>query len=388
MRGKGRPPDKESRKFMRELRNPKVLRALLADIRRKTPSSPSPLRIMEVCGTHTMAIHRFGLKAPLEEAGIRMISGPGCPVCITPNAVHDAAIGLVTREENMILATFGDMTRVPARRGSLQTAVPARNSRIQIVYSPDQALEAARKEPRKEVVFFGAGFETTTPAIALTVKKAHEENIRNYSVLAALWLIPPAIRAILEAGEIALSGFLYPGHVSAIIGLDPYRFVPAEYGLPGAVAGFEPADILLGIRSVLEQLAGGTPGVSLEYSRAVASEGNAAARNLMREILEPKDAVWRGLGLIRGSALQIKKKYAAFDAETKHGLKIRGKDADVPGCRCGEVLRGLITPEDCRLFGRKCRPESPIGPCMVSMEGACLVHHKYAPKKGLANEKN
>ncbi len=367
---------------MKELRDKKITRALLQEIEAKVRSESQPVRIMEVCGTHTMTVHRYGLKTLLEEAGVEMVSGPGCPVCITPNEIHEACLGLLTEKENIILASFGDMTRVPTRKGSLQTAVPAPRSLLRIVYSPGESLAMARTHPDKEVIFFGAGFETTIPSIALTVKKAQEENLENYSVLSALWLIPPALRAILQAGETVVSGFLYPGHVSAIIGVRPYRFIADEFGIPGAVAGFEPNDILLGISAILDQVKKGKPGVYLEYGRAVSPEGNPLARAVMEEMLEPKDAFWRGLGRIPESGLKLRKPFAAYDAQAKHKLRINEGSGDLPGCRCGEILRGLIAPPQCPLYQKKCTPDSPFGPCMVSFEGACYIYYKFGRNGG------
>ncbi len=363
---------------MSALRDKRTIDRRLDEVRELAAALPSPVRIMEVCGTHTMALHRSGLKRRLDQAGVEMVSGPGCPVCITPDSIHEAAIDLVTGRENFILATFGDMTRVPTRKGSLRDAVPAPGSLVRIVYSPEDALEAARKEPGKEVVFFGAGFETTIPGIAYTARRALAEKVRNYSVLTALWLIPPAIRAILEAGECAITGFLYPGHVSAIIGESPYAFVAGEFGIPGAIAGFEPLEILAGILSIMDQVRSGRPGVANEYRQVVRPEGNPVARALMEETLEPKDAVWRGLGRIPKSGLRLRPRYADFDAGTKYGLDMDRVSREAPGCRCGEVLRGVIRPPECRLFGKRCTPDSPLGPCMVSYEGACLITHRYA----------
>jgi len=362
---------------MKELRAKEVILSLISSIEKKTAVLPKPIKIMEVCGTHTMTLHRFGLKEMLSGAGIEMLSGPGCPVCITPNSYHEAAIDLITRRQHLILTTFGDMTRVPTSKGSLQNAVPAPESLIKIVYSPFESIEVARQNPDKEVVFFGVGFETTIPAIALAVKTAFRERLRNYSVLSALWIIPPPLRAILDSPEVGIQGFLYPGHVSAIIGLRPYRFVAEEYGIPGSVAGFEPGDMLLGVSAVLDQIRNERPSVSNEYARVVRPDGNPQARDIMEEMLEPKDAVWRGLGLIPKSGLKIKAKYRSIDAEHKHKLSLIHKDSDTEGCRCGEVLRGKIAPPECGLFARRCKPDSPYGPCMVSFEGACLAYHKY-----------
>jgi len=362
---------------MKELRDKSITFALLREIEKKARSLSRLVRIMEVCGTHTMTIHRYGLKTLLEEAGVEMISGPGCPVCITPNEIHEACLDLVTAKENIILASFGDMTRVPTRKGSLQTVVPAPKSLVKIVYSPQESLALAKANPDKEVIFFGVGFETTIPSIALTVRKAHEQGLQNFSVLSALWLIPPALRAILEAGETEISGFLYPGHVSAIIGVKPYQFVADEFCVPGAIAGFEPNDILLGLSAILSQVEEGRPRVHLEYSRAVNPSGNPLARAIMEEMLEPKDAYWRGLGQIPQSGLELKKAYAVYDAKTRHKLRIKEGSGDLPGCRCGEILRGLVAPPQCPLYLKKCSPDSPFGPCMVSFEGACYVYYKY-----------
>ena len=355
----------------------RVTTGLLQEIAGLAGGMTDPVRLMEVCGTHTMAIHRHGLKDLLLDAGVDMISGPGCPVCITPDGFHEAAIRLVTEREGFILATFGDMTRIPTRLGSLQTTVPARGSSVKTVYSPAEALDLSRRHPDKDVVFFGAGFETTIPAITLTALQALKENRNRFSVLTAFWTIPAPLRAILTAGEIKISGFLYPGHVSAIIGLEPYAFVAREFGLPGAITGFEPADILLGIRAVLEQIRDGRPGVVNAYPRVVRTDGNPAARALLEEELEPVDALWRGLGRIPGSGLRFRSRNARADAAAIYGLHPADDASDAPGCRCGEVLRGVLDPPRCALFGRTCTPDNPRGPCMVSLEGSCLVHYKY-----------
>ncbi len=368
---------------MNELREKKVIQGLIRDIQKKAAPLAPPVRIMEVCGTHTMALYRYGLGPQLASAGVEMVSGPGCPVCITPDEIHEAAISLVTGRPNLVLATFGDMTRVPTTRGSLRSAVPAPGSAVKVVYSPAEAVAAAAAQPAKEVVFFGAGFETTIPSIAHSVRQARRLKLRNFSLLPAMRVIPPPLRALLEAGETVIQGFLYPGHVSAVIGVAPYAFIPREYGVPGAVAGFEPADILLGVRSLLDQLRARRPEVALVYTRAVRPEGNPTARALMKEVLEPADALWRGLGPLPLSGLVLRKAYAAHDAQQKFGLKLSGREAPRSACRCGDVLRGVISPRSCPLFGRRCTPDRPLGPCMVSFEGACLIHFKYGPVKGV-----
>ncbi len=362
---------------MDELKNKQVIQGLLRRVRELSSSLATPIKIMEVCGTHTMALHRYGLKKLLREAGIDMLTGPGCPVCITPNEIHDAAIELVTQNHGFVLATFGDMTRVPTAQGSLQTVVPAEGSRVKVVYSPLEALDMARKDRDREIVFFGVGFETTIPAIALTVKAAAAEKIKNFSVLTAFWLVPPPLNALLQADDVRVQGFLYPGHVSVIIGEEPYRFIADQFKMPGAIAGFEPGDILLAIVSILKQKIAGKPVVANEYARVVRPEGNPAALSVLKDMLEVKDSHWRGLGVIPQSGLQFKPEYLDYDAEKKYQLTINPGSGDLPGCRCGEILQGKLEPPECPLFGTSCRPDSPYGPCMVSYEGACLAHYKY-----------
>jgi hydrogenase expression/formation protein HypD len=362
---------------MDELKNKQVILGLLHRIRELSSSLATPIKLMEVCGTHTMALHRYGLKKLLREAGIDMLTGPGCPVCITPNEIHEAAIELVTQRQGFVLATFGDMTRVPTAQGSLQTIVPAEGSQVKVVYSPLEALDMARKDRNREVVFFGVGFETTIPAIALTIKAAAAEKIKNFSVLTAFWLVPPPLKALLQAEDVRVQGFLYPGHVSAIIGEEPYRFIADQFNVPGAIAGFEPGDILLAIVSILKQKIAGKPAVTNEYARVVRPEGNPAALSVLQDMLEVKDSHWRGLGVIPKSGLQLKPEYREYDAEKKYRLTIHPGSTDLPGCRCGEILQGKLEPPECPLFGTSCRPDSPYGPCMVSYEGACLAHYKY-----------
>ncbi|MCP2619942.1 hydrogenase formation protein HypD [Candidatus Aminicenantes bacterium AC-334-K16] len=375
---------------MNELRNREVIHSLLKIIAQKTASLPSlPVRLMEVCGTHTMSIHRHGLRPLLLEAGIEMLSGPGCPVCITPDAYHEVAIQLISTTPRVILATFGDMTRVPTRLGSLQTVVPASGSQVKIVYSPAEAIALAKANPDKEIIFFGVGFETTIPGITLAVRQAWQEKISNFSLLSALWIIPPPLRAIVASRDVNLHGFLYPGHVSAIIGVEPYRFMAEEYGLPGAITGFEPADILLSISSILDLIKEGQADVLNEYRRVVPPKGNPRALKIMAEMLEKKDAFWRGLGYIPQSGLKLKKKYQELDAEVKFSLKISPEETHPTGCRCGDVLKGKIIPPECPLFGKSCMPASPRGPCMVSFEGACLAFYKYdyRPQKEISRKK-
>jgi hydrogenase expression/formation protein HypD len=362
---------------MRELRNKNVIRGLLSDIEERASSLPRTIKIMEVCGTHTMVIHRYGLKKMLHRAGITMLSGPGCPVCITPNEIHEAAIDLITENEDFILTTFGDMTRVPTSKGSIQTTVPKKGSQVKIVYSPFESLSIAKKNPKKDVVFFGVGFETTIPSIAVTVKYAVQNHLENFSLLSALWLIPPPLKTIMESKDNRIQGFLYPGHVSAIIGEKPFQFIPEQYSIPGAITGFEPGDILISLLSIQNQIINSNPKVDNTYTRVVRPNGNPSAVAIMEEIFQKKDSHWRGLGRIPGSGLKLKLEYKDFDSEHKYAMKIKPHGHDLPGCRCGDVLQGKISPSDCPLFSKICTPDSPQGPCMVSYEGACLASFKY-----------
>jgi len=362
---------------MKELRSKDVIQGILEDIKKKSHFLSSPLKIMEVCGTHTMVIHRYGLKKMLSQAGIQMLSGPGCPVCITPNEIHEAAIDLVTENENFILTTFGDMTRVPTTKGSIQNTVPKKGSRVKIVYSPFESLNTAKNNPDKDVVFFGVGFETTIPAIAVTLKYAVQNKLKNFSLLSALWLIPPPLKEIVESKDNQIQGFLYPGHVSAIIGVHPYSFIPEKYAIPGSITGFEPGDILMSISSIQEQIINSYPKVDNTYTRVVKPDGNPSAVKAMNEMFEKKDSHWRGLGLIPRSGLTLKQEYKPYDSELKYELNIKAKSHDLTGCRCGDVLQGKIAPPECPLYSRECTPNSPQGPCMVSYEGACLAYFKY-----------
>ena len=375
------PPSSANRSPFSDWRTRKTTNRLLQAIEAETRHLSASLKLMEVCGTHTMTLHRSGLKPLLREAGIEMISGPGCPVCITPDYYHEAMIDLLSSRDNILACTFGDMTRVPTRKGSLQTIVPKQGSQIKIVYSPEEAMEEARNHAVKEVILFGAGLETSIPAITVTIKKACQERLKNYSLMAAFWLIPPALKAIVESRELAINGFIYPGHVSAIIGEKPYAFIAEEYHLPGAIAGFEPADVLLGVLSVVKQIRSGQPRVANEYQRVVQPEGNVQALALMDKYLTKEAAIWRGLGVIPDSGLRLKPEYSDFDATKRFSLQLQPHRVKKTACRCGEVLKGLVGPAGCPLFGRNCRPDSPQGPCMVSYEGACLIEYKFSGAK-------
>jgi len=330
--------------------------------------------IMEVCGTHTVSIHRAGLKGLLP-AKLRLVSGPGCPVCVTPQTYVDALIGLAQRP-GVRVATYGDMIRVPGRETTLER-VTGRGARVSIVYSVMDALELARRGPDEQIVFAGVGFETTTPATAVALKTARAEGLANFSVLSAHKLIIPAMRALLASGEVRIDGFLCPGHVSVVIGADAYKEIAEQFSRPCVVAGFEPMEILLGIEMIVAQLAAKRAEAGNAYTKVVSSQGNRAAWAMIEEVFEVADTPWRGLGTIPGSGLAIRGGLAEFDAARRFGLEISDRE-DAHGCRCGDVIRGAIEPPDCPLFARVCTPRDPVGPCMVSREGSCRAHYKYS----------
>lgn len=331
------------------------------------------LNIMEVCGTHTMSIFRHGIRELLPES-VNLISGPGCPVCVTPVSFMDLAV-LLAREKDVIIATFGDLLRVPGSLTSLAEE-KADGADIRIVYSPLDALKTARGNPEKRVVFLSVGFETTTPVIALAVLKAYEENLPNFSILAANKTMPEALKILAADSGSRIDGFLYPGHVSAVTGTQFYRELAEAYRVPGVVAGFEPLDILHGIYTLTRLCSEDGNSVVNEYSRVVREQGNPIALEKMKEVFEPCSAIWRGLGKIEGSGLGVREKYGRFDARRVFGLvETAGKEPK--GCICGEVLKGKATPDKCGLFGKTCTPESPAGACMVSSEGTCAAYFRY-----------
>lgn len=342
-----------------------------------------PLVFMEVCGTHTMAIHRNGIKEMIP-GGIRLISGPGCPVCVTPNREIDQAIAFA-RLKGVCVATFGDMIKVPGSSSSLERE-KEEGWDIRVVYSPLDALRLAEENPHKKIVFLGIGFETTAPAVAASIKDAKEKNVKNYFVMSMHKLIPPAIKAIIDANEVKINGFLLPGHVSTIIGSKSYEFIPKDYGISCAVAGFEPLDILQAIFTLLQEIRYKSPRVENCYSRSVKENGNPKAKELMEEVFEVCDAEWRGLGFIPKSGLKIREEYTSVDALKNIETKIE-ETKDHPGCICGSILRGVNTPLDCDLFGKFCTPQTPVGPCMVSSEGTCAAYYKYGHLRiKIANE--
>ena len=330
------------------------------------------VRIMEVCGTHTMEIGRQGIRQLLPE-NIELISGPGCPVCVTPAPYFDALAGLAL-EKNVRVVTFGDLFRVPGNRTSFAQA-KAQGAAIDIVTSPLAAVAIAHQDPGRETIFAAVGFETTAPSTAAAVREAASQKCAHLSFLVAHRLVPPALEALLSDPDLRISAFLLPGHVSAIIGEAAYGAL-VERGIPGAIAGFEPLDILAGILSILDMLADNNPSVKNVYPRVVRKEGNIAAQKLMYETYESCDAAWRGIGTLPASGLKLLPRYADFDAALKYGLSIDAGET-VKGCSCGEVLKGLRRPDKCPLFGKSCTPDHPVGPCMVSSEGSCAAYLKY-----------
>jgi len=330
---------------------------------------------MEVCGTHTMAIARSGIRSLLPES-LELISGPGCPVCVTEASYLDGALLLAGRADSPIIATYGDMVRVPGSSGSLAEA-RARGARVEVVYSSQKAVELAEANPDRQVVFLAVGFETTAPGTALALRRARDEKLANFSVLVAHKLIPPAMRALLEAGDDRIDGFLCPGHVSVIIGYEAYAELARNYRRPCVVAGFDPLQILSGVEAILEQLAEGKAEAASVYPSA-GRRGNPEALKLLEEVFVPCESAWRGIGTIPGSGLALGELWREFDAEKRFGLpKIESHDP--PLCRCGEVIRGRCQPWECGLFGKRCTPRDPVGPCMVSSEGACAAAYKYGP---------
>jgi hydrogenase expression/formation protein HypD len=330
-------------------------------------------RLMEVCGTHTVSIFRSGIRSVLP-ATISLLSGPGCPVCVTDQAEIDAFIELA-RIDDVIVTTFGDLMRVPGTQSSLQKESAAGRD-IRMVYSTFDALEIARKNPAKQVVFLGVGFETTAPTIAAAILSAAQTNVANFSVISAHKLVPPALEALMAASDVQIDGFILPGHVSVIIGLDAYQPFFDRHQIPCVVAGFEPTDILQAIFMLVEMLESKSPGLDNAYQRAVTAEGNAKAQQILAEIFEPADTCWRGIGMIPQSGLKIRSTYAAHDAAKLFDVQV--PDAKTPkGCACGEILTGTKTPPECTLYKKACTPMDPVGPCMVSTEGTCAAYYKY-----------
>ncbi|MDF1535071.1 MAG: hydrogenase formation protein HypD [bacterium] len=365
-------------KYLDEYRDPRVAKALLEKIHGSAGRIDREIRIMEICGSHTVSIFRAGIKSLLPE-NVRLVSGPGCPVCVTAMSDMDRMIALASPPDgtDTLVATFGDMIRVPGTKTSLEAEM-ASGADVRIATSPLDAVMWARKHFEKSVVFLGVGFETTSPTIAATVLKARKSGLKNLFVYPAFKLLPPALVALLETPDIAIDGFLCPGHVSVMLGADAYRPVAARYEKPCVIAGFEPIDILLGISNICDQLAENKHEVANAYGRAVSNGGNVKAMGILDQVFEPVDAPWRGLGTIPASGLGFREEFAAYDAIRRFGLDSVEAGSEPKGCACGEVLRGLMDPPRCPLFGKACTPDSPVGSCMVSSEGSCAAWYKYS----------
>jgi hydrogenase expression/formation protein HypD len=333
-----------------------------------------PVKLMEVCGTHTVAIFRHGIRGVIPKE-ISLLSGPGCPVCVTPIKDVDAAIAIANLK-GTVLTTFGDMMRVPGSKKSLFHA-QAEGAHISIVYSPMDALKMASENKDRNIVFFATGFETTSPSIAGTLFEASRTGINNFYIYSAHKVVPPALRALLDSPDLKIDGFILPGHVSTIIGTEPYEFIATDYKIPSLVTGFDAEDILTAIMMILDQIASNRAAIEIQYTKVVRKEGNPKAMSLINEFFEPCDANWRGIGVIPGSGLKLNGKHSRFDVRNIFTKEF--PDAPEPkGCQCGFVLRGVKIPTDCKLFGKACTPEHPVGACMVSTEGSCAAYYKYS----------
>jgi len=328
---------------------------------------------MEVCGGHTAAIHRFALRDVLP-SDIELLSGPGCPVCVTTASYLDRCLTMAQRP-GTVIATFGDLLRVPGSTGSLADA-RARGADVRVVYSPIEALEYAKREPKQTVIFVAIGFETTACTIASMMEQAAHEQVSNFKILSALKTMPAALRALLNDPEVKIDGLILPGHVMTVTGVGPFEFIAREFAVPCAVSGFEAADLLQTILFLSQQVSEHRAGIEIQYARSVRYSGNETAQSAIAHVFEPSDEDWRGLGRIPGSGLKLREEYAAWDASPL-AAAIPSGHAD-HGCRCGDVLRGVLHPEGCPLFGKACTPEQPRGACMVSSEGACAAAYHYA----------
>lgn len=362
--------------------DPDLCRPLLDKLEKELDA---PLRFMEVCGTHTVSIFRSGLRSLLPK-GITHLSGPGCPVCVTHDREIAACMQLAQRD-NVIVATFGDLMRVPGPGGKSLKQAKAEGAEVEVVYSPLDALALAQKRPDRAVVFLGVGFETTAPAVAATVQMARNSRTHNFAVLSFHKLVPPALELLLDSekengdsssqkNENGIDAFLLPGHVSTIMGSSPYEFMANKYGKPGVIGGFAPADILQSLLLMLDMRRKKAPAILNQYCRAVSDDGNPKAREVLFSVFEPADALWRGIGLIPRSGLVLRAEYADYDA--KHVFSLSLPDVpEIRGCKCGDVLKGRLMPDRCPLFGKTCTPATPVGPCMVSTEGSCAAYFKY-----------
>ena len=357
-------------KYIDEFRNAELAKAVIGQIQRE---SKKPVRLMEFCGGHTVAILKHGIRQLVPDT-IELLSGPGCPVCVTASSDLDKAIALA-RQPGVIITSFGDMLKVPASRSSLQRA-RADGADVRIVYSTLDALQIARGNPQKSVVFLGVGFETTAPTVAASILQAQAEGLDNYYIISMHKLCPPVIKALLDSGETRIDGLICPGHVSAVTGSRAWEFAANDYHIACVVSGFEPLDILQTIYMLVGQLEKGTPKVETAYRRGVKAEGNLKAQELMMKVFAPGPANWRGIGVVENSGLKLRPEYRKFDAEFAFNIE-PGPTIEPKGCICGDILRGVKTPIECKLFNKVCTPENPVGPCMVSSEGSCAGYYQY-----------
>jgi hydrogenase expression/formation protein HypD len=349
------------------------MKEMLAELKFLMDGINRPLKLMEVCGTHTVEIFRHGIRGVIPKT-VTLLSGPGCPVCVTSIHDVDMAIAIAKRPE-VILVTFGDMMRVPGGKESLLEA-RSEGADVRVMYSPMDALKLAQTEKSRQVVFFATGFETTSPLIAATVFEAARLGVPNFSIFSSHKLVPPALKALLDSPDVKVDGFILPGHVSTIIGKKPYEFVAAQYHIPSVITGFEAKEIIEGILMIVRQIAQKRAEIEIQYRTIVKEEGNPRAVALMDQVFEPTDAYWRGIGVLPGSGLKLRKEYATFDAVTRFKPKV-SNEPEPELCSCGDILRGVKIPTECPLFGTGCTPDSPVGPCMVSTEGSCAAYFKY-----------
>jgi hydrogenase expression/formation protein HypD len=368
-------------KYIDEYRDPELSRKLLSGIHKRASQLPFCVTFMEVCGSHTQAIGRYGIRQMLPES-IRLISGPGCPVCVTSVQDVDTALWLAA-QPNVLFATFGDMLRVPGTGGRSLQQLRAEGAAIRVIASAADCLVLGHENPQYEIIFMGIGFETTSPTVAASVVAAQKKQLKNFSVFSVHKIIPPAIGALIADPAIRIDGFLCPGHVSIITGADAYRCI-TDAGLAAVITGFEPVDVLEGIYMLLRQLQEEKKEVIIQYDRGVKKEGNRKALELLDRVFMPEDALWRGLGMIPGSGLVFRDEFADYDAVRKFSVPELASE-DIKGCRCGDILRGIIEPPSCPLFKTVCTPQNPTGPCMVSSEGTCASYYRYFEKiKGIS----
>lgn len=361
---------------LNESSNPELSRKLLAKVidisNQYIDKYGKPPALMEVCGSHTMALARTGIKKALNDY-VNLVSGPGCPVCVTDQKSIDAMIAL-SEDENRIICSFGDMIRVPGTKQSLMESKTAGKD-VRVVYGPTDAVEIAEKNPDKEVVFLGIGFETTIPVLCVALKLAEEKGIKNFSMWLNTKLLEPILRELLDTKKVNIDGFLLPGHVSIVLGKNNYQFLIDEYNVPGVITGFDSVEMLSGIYKIIEMLLSKDISIINDHQKIVTDEGNLIAKRLMNTYLEPCEEAWRGLGLIKDSGLDLRKEYSYLDAKKKFEVNI--EEPKKTKCRCGDIICGIITPNECPLFAKGCKPTNPIGPCMVSTEGTCAAYYQY-----------